>query len=76
MVGEHGDMCVVELLPSTGDLGMVTFEAYYDTLRNTRDTLLKYHIIPCLIHQKCANSDRNLQEKVLFSVPMSPEWGQ
>ena len=44
MVGEHGDICVVELLPSPGDMGMVTFEAYYDTLRNTRDILLKYPI--------------------------------
>ena len=38
---ENGDICVVELLSSPGDRGVVSFEGYYDTLRNTRDILLK-----------------------------------
>ena len=34
---------MVELLSSPGDRGVVSFEGFYDTLRNTRDILLKVY---------------------------------
>ena len=41
---ENGDICVVEMLSSPGDSGAVSFEGFYDTLRNTRDILLKSRV--------------------------------
>jgi len=45
VVLENGDICVVEMLSSPGDSGtLVSFEGFYDTLRNTRDILLKSRV--------------------------------
>ena len=38
--GEDGDICIVEL-NSTLEDGLVGFEDFYETLRNTRDILIK-----------------------------------
>ena len=44
IVLENGDICVVEMLSSPGDSGPVSFEGFYDRLRNTRDILLKSRV--------------------------------
>jgi len=40
VAGEDGDICIVELNSTLND-GLVGFEDYYETLRNTRDILIK-----------------------------------
>jgi hypothetical protein len=40
VAGEDGDICIVEL-NSTLEEGLVGFEDFYETLRNTRDILIK-----------------------------------
>jgi len=47
VAGENGDICVVELCSSPGETGIVNFDDYFDTLRNTRDILLKSRIETC-----------------------------
>ena len=44
IVLESGDICVVEMLASPADSGPVSFEGFYDRLRNTRDILLKSRV--------------------------------
>ena len=58
---------MVELLSSPGDRGVVSFEGFYDTLRNTRDILLKVSNDVKIED----NRDLTLQNCFVSSIPIS-----